>query len=206
MRVNQMALFIELFLMGIGLSMDAFAVSVCKGLGMVKVNKKQTVTIGLFFGGFQALMPFIGWVLGRQFEHYIKSIDHWVAFVLLAFIGIANVFSNTLGFIRQRKREFARYMSIGMTPEGMRKMFWIEALVIAGRPVLIALPITVVFVWLMITASYLNPMEFLAVAPIVPILLFIAALFGFVALAYYLGGKKILKCDLVEALRTDYMG
>lgn len=126
--------------------------------------------------------------------------------MLLAFIGIANVFSNTLGFIRQRKREFARYMSIGMTPEGMRKMFWIEALVIAGRPVLITLPITVVFVWLMITASYLNPMEFLAVAPIVPILLFIVALFGFVALAYYLGGKKILKCDLVEALRTDYMG
>ena len=116
--------------------------------------------------------------------------------VLLAFIGIANVFSNTLGFIRQRKREFARYMSIGMTPEGMRKMFWIEALVIAGRPVLITLPITAVFVWLMITASYLNPMEFLAVAPIVPILLFIVALFGFVALAYYLGGKKILKCCL----------
>ena len=125
---------------------------------------------------------------------------------LLAMIGIANVFSNTLGFIRQRKREFARYMSIGMTPEGMRKMFRIEVLVIAGRPVLITLPVTVLFVWLMITASYLNPMEFLAVAPIVPILLFIAALFGFVALAYYLGGKKILKCDLVEALRTDYMG
>ncbi|HJD13374.1 MAG TPA: ABC transporter permease, partial [Candidatus Ruminococcus avistercoris] len=125
--------------------------------------------------------------------------------VLLAFIGIANVFSNTLGFIRQRKREFARYMSIGMTPEGMRKMFWIEALVIAGRPVLITLPVTAVFVWLMITASYLNPMEFLAVAPIVPILLFIVALFGFVALAYYLGGRQILKCDLADALRTDYM-
>ena len=62
-------------------------------------------------------------------------------------------------------------MSIGMTPEGMRKMFWVEALVIAGRPVLITLPITVVFVRLMITASYLNPMEFLVVAPIVPILL-----------------------------------
>ena len=124
---------------------------------------------------------------------------------LLAFIGIANVFSNTLGFIRQRKREFARYMSIGMTPEGMRKMFWIEALVIAGRPVLITLPVTAVFVWLMITASCLNPMEFLAAAPIVPILLFIAALFGFVALAYYLGGRQILKCDLAEALRSDYM-
>lgn len=82
-----MALFIELFLMGVGLAMDAFAVSVCKGLGMVKVNKKQAVTIGLFFGGFQALMPFIGWVLGRQFEQYIKSVDHWVAFILLGFIG-----------------------------------------------------------------------------------------------------------------------
>lgn len=125
--------------------------------------------------------------------------------VLLAIIGIANVSSNTLGFIRQRKREFARYMSIGMTPESMRKMFWIEALVIAGRPVLITLPVTSLFVWFMITASYLNPMEFLAVAPIVPILLFIVALFGFVALAYYLGGKQILKCNLVEALRSDYM-
>ena len=125
--------------------------------------------------------------------------------VLLAFIGIANVFSNTLGFIRQRKREFARYMSIGMTPEGMRKMFWIEALVIAGRPVLITLPVTALSVWFMITASYLNPMEFLAAAPIIPIVLFIIVIFGFVALAYYLGGKQILKCSLVEALQSDYM-
>ena len=119
---------------------------------------------------------------------------------LLALIGIANVFSNTLGFIRQRKREFARYMSIGMTPEGMRKMFWIEALVIAGRPVLITLPVTAVFVWLMITASSLNPKEFLAAAPILPVVLFIAAIFGFVALAYYLGGRQIMRCSLVEAL------
>lgn len=125
---------------------------------------------------------------------------------LLALIGIANVFSNTLGFIRQRKREFARYMSIGMTPEGMRKIFQIEALVIAGRPVLITLPVTVLFVWFMITASYLNPMEFLSVAPIVPIVIFIAAIFGFVTLAYYIGSKKILKCNLAEALQSDYMG
>ena len=125
--------------------------------------------------------------------------------VLLAFIGIANVFSNTLGFIGQRKREFARYMSIGMTPKGMRKMFWIEAFVIAGRPVLITLSVTAVFVWLMITASYLNPMEFWTAAPLVPILLFIAALFGFVGLAYYLGGRQILKCDLTEALRSHFM-
>lgn len=82
-----MGLFLELVLIGVGLSMDAFAVSVCKGLAMRKVNNKQAVVIGLFFGGFQALMPFIGWALGTQFENYITNIDHWIAFVLLAFIG-----------------------------------------------------------------------------------------------------------------------
>lgn len=82
-----MAVVIELLLMGVGLAMDAFAVSICKGLAMRKVNKKQAVVIGLFFGGFQALMPFIGWLLGSQFESYITSIDHWIAFILLGFIG-----------------------------------------------------------------------------------------------------------------------
>ena len=82
-----MAIFIELFLLGVGLSMDAFAVSVCKGLGMRKLNKKQAVIIGLYFGGFQALMPLIGWLLGSQFQKYITSIDHWIAFVLLVFLG-----------------------------------------------------------------------------------------------------------------------
>lgn len=77
----------ELFLIGVGLSMDAFAVSVCKGLNMRKVNKLHCFVIALFFGGFQALMPLIGWVLGKQFEQYITSIDHWIAFILLAFIG-----------------------------------------------------------------------------------------------------------------------
>ena len=81
-----MALVIELFLLGVGLSMD-FAVSVCKGLGMKKLNKKQALIIGLYFGGFQALMPFVGWLLGSQFQKYITSIDHWIAFILLGFIG-----------------------------------------------------------------------------------------------------------------------
>lgn len=82
-----MSLVIELFLLGVGLSMDAFAVSVCKGLGMKKLNKKQALIIGLYFGGFQALMPFVGWLLGSQFQKYITSIDHWIAFILLGFIG-----------------------------------------------------------------------------------------------------------------------
>lgn len=84
---TKMAVVIELLLMGVGLAMDAFAVAICKGLAMRKVNKKQAVVIGLFFGGFQALMPFIGWLLGSQFESYITSIDHWIAFILLGFIG-----------------------------------------------------------------------------------------------------------------------
>lgn len=77
----------ELLLIGIGLSMDAFAVAICKGLKMRKVNKVHCGVIALFFGGFQALMPLIGWSLGKQFERYITSIDHWIAFVLLILIG-----------------------------------------------------------------------------------------------------------------------
>ena len=125
--------------------------------------------------------------------------------VLLAIIGIANIFSYTLGFVQQRKREFARYMSIGMTPESMKKMFCIEALVIVGRPVLITLPLTLLFVGFMVTASYLNPMEFLKAAPIMLIVIFILVIFGFVALAYYIGGRKIMKCNLIEALQRDHI-
>lgn len=122
---------------------------------------------------------------------------------LLALIGIANVFSNTLGFLRQRKREFARYESVGMTPAGLRKMFFVEALVTAGRPVAITVPLTVVFVGLMIWASSLELSEFLAEAPVLPVVIFMLAIFGFVALAYYIGGKKVMKCSLAEALRDD---
>lgn len=77
----------EIFLIGIGLSMDAFAVSVCKGLSAGKVGFKHMALAGVWFGGFQALMPLIGYFLGSTFEKYITSVDHWVAFVLLALIG-----------------------------------------------------------------------------------------------------------------------
>lgn len=123
--------------------------------------------------------------------------------VVLAVIGIANVFSNTLGFLRQRKREFAQYMSIGLTPSEMRKMFAIEAFVIAGKPLLITLPLTVAFVEFATKASHLDPMVFWAEAPIVPIIIFGIAIAFFVALAYYIGGKRLLKCDLNETLRND---
>ncbi len=82
-----MGVFIELFLIGVGLSMDAFAVAVCKGLNMRKVNWKHTFIIALFFGGFQALMPFIGWALGRNFAQYVERYSSWIAFFLLLYIG-----------------------------------------------------------------------------------------------------------------------
>lgn len=77
----------ELLMIGVGLSMDAFAVAVCKGLGMSRVNWRHAFVIALFFGGFQALMPFVGWALGTQFAALITPVDHWIAFVLLAVIG-----------------------------------------------------------------------------------------------------------------------
>lgn len=79
---------IELFILAVGLSMDAFAVSICKGLSMQKVTIKKYLTIGLYFGIFQAGMPILGYALGVQFKDYITSIDHWIAFILLGVIGI----------------------------------------------------------------------------------------------------------------------
>lgn len=93
----KMTLFITLFFIGVGLAMDAFAVSICKGLAMRKVKLRQAAVIGLFFGGFQALMPFLGWLLGSQFEQYIKSIDHWIAFILLGIIGGKMLFEAVKG-------------------------------------------------------------------------------------------------------------
>ena len=78
---------IELLLLAVGLSMDAFAVSVCKGLSERKLKLRHYIIVGAWFGGFQALMPLIGYFLGSAFEKYIVSIDHWIAFILLVLIG-----------------------------------------------------------------------------------------------------------------------
>lgn len=78
---------LELLLIACGLAMDAFAVSLCKGLRMRRINYGQAVIIALFFGFFQAVMPLLGWTLGIQFEHYITSVDHWITFILLSIIG-----------------------------------------------------------------------------------------------------------------------
>ena len=79
--------FIELFLIGVGLSMDAFAAAICQGLSMTRIKWGHALTVGLYFGGFQALMPFTGWMLGSQFADRIQQYDHWIAFILLVLIG-----------------------------------------------------------------------------------------------------------------------
>lgn len=83
--------FIELLIIAIGVSMDAFAVSVCKGLSVRRLRPKHMLSVGLWFGGFQALMPLIGFYVGIHFSDLVSSVDHWIAFVLLAIIGFGMV-------------------------------------------------------------------------------------------------------------------
>ncbi|MDO4453397.1 MAG: manganese efflux pump MntP family protein [Eubacteriales bacterium] len=96
----------ELFILAVGLSMDAFAVSICKGLSVKKVTVKEAGTAGVYFGGFQALMPLLGYVLGVSFQEIISSIDHWIAFILLSIIGFQ--------MIRESKGEENVNSSFGM--------------------------------------------------------------------------------------------
>ncbi len=79
---------LELFILAIGLSMDAFAVGACKGLSVQKVKMRHALCAGIWFGGFQALMPLIGWAIGSRFQSLIENVDHWIAFILLAILGI----------------------------------------------------------------------------------------------------------------------
>ena len=103
----------EIFLIGIGLSLDAFAVSICKGLSVGKVNGRHMLTAGLWFGGFQALMPLIGYLLGSTFEQYVTSIDHWIAFILLSVIG-TNMIKESFGKDGERQNSSFSFMSMLM--------------------------------------------------------------------------------------------
>ena len=93
---------VELIILAVGLSMDAFAVAICKGLSMKKVSFKEMAIVGLWFGGFQALMPLIGYFLGEACEKYIEQVDHWVAFVLLVLIGALMIKES---FEKEEKKE-----------------------------------------------------------------------------------------------------
>jgi putative ABC transport system permease protein len=122
---------------------------------------------------------------------------------LLAMIGLANVFSNTLGMINTRKREFTRYITIGLTPHGVRKILCMEALMIGGKPITITIPLTIAFVIFATSASYINPMEFVENMPLAPLLIMAGMIMGCVALAYYIGGRKLYRNNLMETLKND---
>lgn len=87
--------FLEIFIVGVGLSMDAMAVAICKGLSIFESKIRGALVIGLFFGFFQGAMPILGWLMGRQFSHIISEIDHWVAFFILLFIGGRMIYNST---------------------------------------------------------------------------------------------------------------
>ena len=127
--------FFELFLIGIGLSMDAFAVSICKGLSMQKIDKTYALCIGLFFGGFQALMPLTGYFLGSQFSGYIEQFDHWITFVLLALIGF-----NMIKESREEEEEKKPYAGVNFK----------ELLILAVATSIDALAVGVTFAFLQV--------------------------------------------------------
>ncbi len=104
----------ELFLIAVGLSMDAFAVSICKGLATGKAKPGQMAGTGLYFGGFQALMPLLGYLLGVRFESLITRFDHWIAFVLLGIIGF--------NMIRESREKEAEELNADFGPRAMLPM------------------------------------------------------------------------------------
>ena len=181
-----MVMFFTLLLMGVGLSMDAFAVSICKGLSMRKVNKKQCLVIGLFFGGFQALMPFIGWVLGSQFEQYITSIDHWIAFILLGFIGGKMVV--------EAIREKDEAVEVGKMdpPLDFKEMF------------ILAIATSIDALAVGITFAFLNT-PILEAITIIGITTMIISIVG-VVIGNYFGGKYKHKAELVGGIILVLLG
>ena len=101
----------ELFVIAVGLSMDTFAVSVCKGLSAGRVRLGHALTAGIWFGGFQALMPFLGWLLGSRFQSFISSVDHWIAFLLLGLIG--------LNMVRESRSQEEEEVGASFAPKAM---------------------------------------------------------------------------------------
>lgn len=134
----------------------------------------------------------------RGYEWFMEGIC-----ALFACIGIANIFANTLGSIRLRQKEFARYQSVGFSPEGLKKILALEALILVCRPVIICLPFNVLFVAWALSISPPTFFDYLKVIPILPLGLFIGAILVFTTLACYLSGRQILRADIVKSLKDD---
>ncbi len=137
----------------------------------------------------------------QMYEGY-KSIITIIC-AILACIGISNVFANTLGYMQQRKREFAEYQSIGVTPESIAKILSIEALVIGVKPILWSIPFNILFILLTTSDNGITLSEFLSNAPILPTILFAVIMLSAIALSYFISGKKILNANIADVLKDD---
>ncbi|MCM1322365.1 MAG: manganese efflux pump MntP family protein [Bacteroides sp.] len=144
--------FIELLLIGIGLSMDAFAAAVCEGLKMRKPDYRLAALIALFFGGAQALMPLAGYVLGRQFESYIAAVDHWIAFFLLAFIGGKMIAETIQSFREEQSRTEENQDAAGTESNAAVRIR--ELLLLAVATSIDALAVGITFAFLKVRIAY----------------------------------------------------
>ncbi|MBR5509166.1 MAG: manganese efflux pump [Lachnospiraceae bacterium] len=176
--------FIELFILAIGLSMDAFAVSICKGLAIKKLTIKECGLAGIWFGGFQALMPTIGYFLGTRFTKYIVSVDHWIAFILLALIGI--------NMIKESYEEKGECADCGNASMDVKEMF-----VLAVATSIDALAIG-------ITLAFLN-VNIIAAASFIGITTFVCSAFG-VKVGNIFGIKYKSKAELAGGIILVLIG
>lgn len=124
---------------------------------------------------------------------------------LLAVIGLANVFTNTLGHLQQRRKELVRYLTVGLTPGGTSRLFLIEAFILAAKPILISLVINIPLVLFALSASLIPAKDFLQRMPVLPVAIFALIILLCVGIAYYIGGKKICTSDLMDTLKDDTM-
>lgn len=172
---------LTLFVLSLGLAMDAFAVSVCKGLAIQKLTWKKAAIVGIWFGGFQALMPTMGYVMGIQFKDKITTIDHWIAFILLSIIGI-NMIREALS---QNEEEADDSLSI-------RAMF-----VLAVATSIDALAVGITFAFLEV--------NILAAAAAIGVITFIASMIG-VKIGNVFGTKYKSKAELAGGIILILLG
>ena len=170
--------FVELFLIGVGLSMDAFAVAVCKGLCMKRFRKDHAFVIALFFGSFQGLMPLLGWFLGSRFASYIQEFDHWIAFFLLLWIG-----GNMIRESRETGDECAAC--------GLERLNYKELLMMAIATSIDALAVGITFAFLSV--------KILPAVSLIGVTTLVLSFVG-VAVGNYFGSKYKSKAELMGGL------
>jgi putative Mn2+ efflux pump MntP len=172
----------ELFVLAVGLSMDAFAVSVCKGLAIGKITVKDAAVVGLWFGGFQALMPLLGYFLGSRFAKYITEYDHWVAFILLALIGINMI-----------RESFSKKEEEADSSLGFKKMF------------LLAVATSIDALAVGITFAFLENTNIIAAVSFIGIVTFIISAVG-VYIGSKFGAKYKNKAELAGGIILVLLG